>query len=325
VRLSLSLTVLALYYWANHTKFSDRLQTTNCSVSTSPKRQGLECVIETKFNQSNHQGPTMAPGNIQVLGRRVVALLIDVIAASILPAIVFITSLERFEGGAAFGVDTCPVPGYNTCFTAGNDVYLGNTGNSWLLLGLLSWLVIRIAPQALTGKTLGKKMLGLKVLKADGSLPGWGGSILRELLWIIDGIFFYAVGFIIASVSDTKQRLGDKVASTFVVRDDGSEILAPPPPGAFGAAPPPMSNMAPPAATTPPSAAAAPPPTGSGPGADLAPPMGATPPPAATPAPTPVSSDPVWDADRGVYVHTDPASGARKVYDNATSTWRDDN
>ncbi len=266
----------------------------------------------------------MAPGNIQVLGRRVVALLIDVIAASILPLIMFIASLERVEGAAAFGIDSCPVPGYNTCFTAGNDLYVGNSGNGWLLVGLLSWLVIRVAPQALTGKTLGKKMLGLKVLKADGSLPGWGGSILREILWVIDGLFFYAVGFIIASVSDSKQRLGDKVASTFVVRDDGSEILAPPPPNAFGATPPPMSNMPPPAVTTPPSAAAAPPPMASGPGADLAPPINAAPPAAATPAPTPVSSDPVWDAARGVYVHTDPVSGARKVYDNDTSTWRND-
>lgn len=265
----------------------------------------------------------MAPGNIQVLGRRVVALLIDVIAASILPMIVFMTSLERVEGGAVFGADTCPARDYDTCFTAGNDLWVGNSGNTWLLLGLLSWLAIRVAPQALTGKTLGKKMLGLKVLKADGSLPGWGGSILRELLWVIDGIFFYAVGFIIASISNTKQRLGDKVARTFVVRDDGNELLAPPPPGAFSAAPPPVATMAPPATTMPPPAAA-PPPAASDPGADLAPPVTVAPPVAATPAPTPVSSDPVWDAARGVYVHTDPVSGARKIYDNATSTWSDD-
>ena len=74
-----------------------------------------------------------------------------------------------------------------------------------------------VAMEAMMGGTLGKKMLGIKIVKQDGSPMDWQASIIRNILRIVDGIFGYLVGAIIIWTSKDKQRLGDKVAHTLVV------------------------------------------------------------------------------------------------------------
>jgi uncharacterized RDD family membrane protein YckC len=72
--------------------------------------------------------------------------------------------------------------------------------------------------EATQGATLGKRMLGLRIVKIDGSPIGWSESIIRNLLRIIDGLFVYLVGAILIWTSPQRQRLGDRVAKTVVVR-----------------------------------------------------------------------------------------------------------
>lgn len=67
------------------------------------------------------------------------------------------------------------------------------------------------------GGTLGKRLLGMKIVDAQGNKPGIGKSLIRNLLRLVDGLFGYILGAIIVANSPTKQRLGDKVAGTFVV------------------------------------------------------------------------------------------------------------
>ena len=66
--------------------------------------------------------------------------------------------------------------------------------------------------------TLGKKAMGLKVVRENGEAMDWGAVIIRNLLRIIDGIAFYLVGAIVVWVSKKRQRLGDMAAKTLVVR-----------------------------------------------------------------------------------------------------------
>lgn len=68
------------------------------------------------------------------------------------------------------------------------------------------------------GRTLGKRLLGLRVLNEDGTPITMGTSIVRNVLRVADGLFFYAVGAVVMLVSGKKQRLGDHVADTVVVR-----------------------------------------------------------------------------------------------------------
>jgi uncharacterized RDD family membrane protein YckC len=69
------------------------------------------------------------------------------------------------------------------------------------------------------GQTLGKMLLGIKVVREDsGGVPGLGGAALRTVLRIVDGIFFDLVAFISVLASQKNKRLGDMVAHTLVVR-----------------------------------------------------------------------------------------------------------
>ena len=101
----------------------------------------------------------------------------------------------------------------------------GVTGTGFRLAGgpMFIWLAIALAYyivlEAQSGATLGKRIVGLKVVKAEGGGPiDWQASVVRNLLRLVDGFFFYLVGAIIIWTSDRKQRLGDKVAATIIVR-----------------------------------------------------------------------------------------------------------
>ncbi len=74
-----------------------------------------------------------------------------------------------------------------------------------------------VVMEATTGQTLGKMAMKLKVVKKDGAKLDWQAAIIRNLLRIIDGFFFYLVGAIVVWVSKSKQRLGDMAANTIVV------------------------------------------------------------------------------------------------------------
>lgn len=89
-------------------------------------------------------------------------------------------------------------------------LYGGFTG----ILAIAYYIIL----EATLGATLGKMALGLRVVKTDGSPISWSESVIRNLLRIIDGIFFYLVGAIFVWTSPRKQRLGDRAANTVVIR-----------------------------------------------------------------------------------------------------------
>lgn len=71
------------------------------------------------------------------------------------------------------------------------------------------------------GQTLGKRFRDIVVVKADGSDVTMGAAVVRNLLRIVDGLpAFYAVGAIVAYVTDDSQRLGDLAGSTVVVHTE---------------------------------------------------------------------------------------------------------
>jgi len=90
-------------------------------------------------------------------------------------------------------------------------------GLSGGLIGLLA-IAYFIVMEATQGATVGKMALGLRVVKMDGSPISWSESVIRNLLRIIDGLFVYLVGAILIWTSPLKQRLGDRVANTVVIR-----------------------------------------------------------------------------------------------------------
>ncbi len=93
-----------------------------------------------------------------------------------------------------------------------------------------------VASEAIFGRTVGKRLVGLRVVDEDGDRIGWGQSLVRNLLRIVDALFIYLVAAVSVWSSPTRQRLGDRAARTFVVRDLGDR----PAPAwtAYGYAPP---------------------------------------------------------------------------------------
>ena len=83
----------------------------------------------------------------------------------------------------------------------------------WLVISLAYYIVM----EATSGASLGKRVLGLKVVKQDGTALDWQAAIVRNVLRLVDGLFFYLVGAIVIWISKSRQRLGDMAAHTLVV------------------------------------------------------------------------------------------------------------
>jgi len=78
-----------------------------------------------------------------------------------------------------------------------------------------------VVMEAGSGATLGKRLLGIRVVGADGAKVSWGASLVRNLMRLVD-LMFWAIPALISMVmSPLDQRLGDRVAKTVVVRARG--------------------------------------------------------------------------------------------------------
>ncbi|MFC7323651.1 RDD family protein [Halorubrum rutilum] len=85
--------------------------------------------------------------------------------------------------------------------------------------GLAATLVYGFLLEGLYGYTPGKYLLGLVVVKSDGSNCTIGASVLRNLLWIVDALpTFNLVAMVSILLTDDNQRVGDLVADTVVVK-----------------------------------------------------------------------------------------------------------
>ena len=101
-------------------------------------------------------------------------------------------------------------------YLLGNETYRA-TIFIWLGLVILYFPI----GEAFWGRTLGKLLTGLVVVDADGRPPGIVKALLRTLLRLFEVNPLVAGGLpagIAVAVSQKRQRLGDMVAGTYVVR-----------------------------------------------------------------------------------------------------------
>ena len=76
--------------------------------------------------------------------------------------------------------------------------------------------------EGIWGKTIGKKICGIIVLKDDFTKCNISKGLLRNLMRIVDVFLFYYLVGVVSILGTMKwQRLGDIVAGTVVVRDLG--------------------------------------------------------------------------------------------------------
>ena len=138
--------------------------------------------------------------DVHVTGRRILATIVDGLVFGLLYAVMaLLFGTVTSEGPASYWNGSLPaLPS--------------------VLYGVLIVLYY-ILSEGYLGQTVGKMVLGIKVVREDnGEVPGLGGATIRTLLRIVDGLFSYLVAFITVLISGKNQRLGDMAARTLVVR-----------------------------------------------------------------------------------------------------------
>jgi uncharacterized RDD family membrane protein YckC len=109
---------------------------------------------------------------------------------------------------------------------------LGNLGVGLiaLLTFLVSWWYMVLFEVLNQGRSPGKQLMKLRVLNDDGTSVGWSGSLLRNLLRVIDLLpFGYALGILSSLLHPSFKRLGDLAAGTLVVHQERSHTRTPMP------------------------------------------------------------------------------------------------
>ena len=102
---------------------------------------------------------------------------------------------------------------------------LGALSADWSrALGVLLYFVISliyciVLEWRWSGQTVGKRLLGLRVIDEQGLRLQLPQVVLRNIMRLVDALPVYLIGGIAALVSRKGQRLGDMAANTVVVRE----------------------------------------------------------------------------------------------------------
>lgn len=120
---------------------------------------------------------------------------------------------------------------------AGMDREEVNAGQGFLLviLFVVEWGYYVAFEIAWSGRTPGKRALGLRTIKEGGYPLGFVDSVLRNLLRAADFLpMAYGLGLVSMAADSRFRRLGDRVAGTMVVMEETTIlprplVLSPPP------------------------------------------------------------------------------------------------
>jgi uncharacterized RDD family membrane protein YckC len=70
------------------------------------------------------------------------------------------------------------------------------------------------------GATLGKAIIGVRVVSNSGRRGGFRSSAIRNAFRIVEGVPLYIPGFFVALFSKARRRLGDLAAQTVVIENE---------------------------------------------------------------------------------------------------------
>ncbi len=98
----------------------------------------------------------------------------------------------------------------------------GFSGSSQVILVLLALPAVfydLASELLLNGQSLGKKVMGIKVISLSGEQPSFSQYLIRWIFRLIDFTFSSnMVGVIMVAATEKKQRLGDLIAGTVLVK-----------------------------------------------------------------------------------------------------------
>jgi uncharacterized RDD family membrane protein YckC len=142
--------------------------------------------------------------NLADIGNRVLARLLDGVFIAVYVVIVYVIFFGLLVNNM------------------GALTFLNETDDPWWLtiffvIALPAVFYSLWAPYLMQGQTFGKRILKIKIVKADGSEAGFGTYFVRWLLNIVDSLFYNIVGLIVMGSTQRRQRVADLVAGTVVI------------------------------------------------------------------------------------------------------------
>ena len=106
---------------------------------------------------------------------------------------------------------------YSGKWVMGPDEHLWGISDPICIVFLFIIFAYLILMEAYIGWSVGKRLLGMRVVDDSGSRIGLQKSIIRNLLRLVDGLpAFNILGIVLIVSSEKGQRFGDRVAKTFV-------------------------------------------------------------------------------------------------------------
>jgi len=109
---------------------------------------------------------------------------------------------------------------YSGKWIMGPEEHLWGISDPICLVFLFVIFAYLILMEAYVGWTIGKRILGMRVVDGSGEKIGLSKSIIRNILRLVDGLpAFNVLGIVLIAISKREQRFGDRIAKTYVVND----------------------------------------------------------------------------------------------------------
>jgi uncharacterized RDD family membrane protein YckC len=164
-----------------------------------------------------HPSPVDGRDPTRVVTRRCIAILIDALLVAVIPVVGVLVI------GHARSVRECPdpLPKGRTCVAWKDTGVMVENRSVVVFFGflVLLYLLVFVIVQGRTGASPGKALLGIRVVRPDGTKSGVLRSLVRAFCWVIDGLsILLPIALWTAWFTPGHRRVGDLAAGTFVVR-----------------------------------------------------------------------------------------------------------
>ena len=108
---------------------------------------------------------------------------------------------------------------YSGKWIMGPEEHLWGISDPICIVFLFIIFAYLILMEAYVGWTIGKRIIGMRVVDESGGKIGLSRSIIRNLLRFVDGLpAFNILGIVLIASSPRDQRFGDRIAKTYVIR-----------------------------------------------------------------------------------------------------------
>lgn len=103
------------------------------------------------------------------------------------------------------------------------SIILGGEENEYLI-EVITFLYFLLLPLFWNGYTIGKKIMGIRIVKMNGENVGIGNMLLRELVGRLIYIITFGIGIIASAIMvaarEDKRSIHDLIAGTYVTSNE---------------------------------------------------------------------------------------------------------